>query len=162
MEHYTADPIDNAKSSVHTALNDLISTGALQACNQMDIESLLNPAGKSQVMTETLDNEIYQAVMDSVEAHKDLEINGANDKDDNDPTESELCPTRHDLLKAVSTLSKFIEYLDDPATHKLEALLGPFVRGHPSVSLPPLSSPTLPLFICIPPPHLCTISKDHT
>jgi hypothetical protein len=36
------------------------------------------------------------------------------------------------------------------------------VRGHPSVSLLPLSSPTLPLFICIPPPHLCTIFKDHT
>jgi hypothetical protein len=36
------------------------------------------------------------------------------------------------------------------------------VRGHPSVSLLPLSSPTLPLFICIPPPHLCTSSKDHT
>jgi hypothetical protein len=36
------------------------------------------------------------------------------------------------------------------------------VRGHPSISLLPLSSPTLHLFICIPPPHLCTISKDHT
>jgi hypothetical protein len=36
------------------------------------------------------------------------------------------------------------------------------VRGHLSVSLPPLSSPTLPLFICSPPPHLCTISRDHT
>jgi hypothetical protein len=36
------------------------------------------------------------------------------------------------------------------------------VRGHPSVSLLPLSSPTLHLFICIPPPHLCTIFKDHT
>jgi hypothetical protein len=36
------------------------------------------------------------------------------------------------------------------------------VRGHPSISLLPLSSPTLPLFICIPPPHFCTISKDHT
>jgi hypothetical protein len=35
------------------------------------------------------------------------------------------------------------------------------VRGHLSVSLPPLSSPTLPLFICIPPPHLCTISRGH-
>jgi hypothetical protein len=35
------------------------------------------------------------------------------------------------------------------------------VRGHPSVSLPPLSSPTLPLFICIPPLHLYTISRDH-
>jgi hypothetical protein len=36
------------------------------------------------------------------------------------------------------------------------------VKGHPSVSLLPLSSPTLYLFICIPPPHLCTIFKDHT
>jgi hypothetical protein len=36
------------------------------------------------------------------------------------------------------------------------------VRGHPSVSLLPLSSPTLHPFICIPPPHLCTIFKDHT
>jgi hypothetical protein len=60
-------------------------------------------------MTETLDNEIYQAVMDSVEAHKDLEINGADDKDNDDPIELELRPTRHDLLNAVSALSKFIE-----------------------------------------------------
>jgi hypothetical protein len=36
------------------------------------------------------------------------------------------------------------------------------VRGHPSVSLLPVSSPTLHLFICILPPHLCTILKDHT
>jgi hypothetical protein len=36
------------------------------------------------------------------------------------------------------------------------------VRGHPSISLLPLSSPTLHLFICITPPHLCTIFKDHT
>jgi hypothetical protein len=36
------------------------------------------------------------------------------------------------------------------------------VRGHPSVSLLPISSPTLHLFICIPLPHLCTIFKDHT
>jgi hypothetical protein len=36
------------------------------------------------------------------------------------------------------------------------------VRGHPSISLSPLSSPTLPLFICIPFPHLCTISRDYT
>jgi hypothetical protein len=36
------------------------------------------------------------------------------------------------------------------------------VRGHPSISLLPLSSLTLYLFICIPPPHLCTIFKDHT
>jgi hypothetical protein len=36
------------------------------------------------------------------------------------------------------------------------------VRGHPSISLLPLSSPTLPLSICTPYTHLCIISKDHT
>jgi hypothetical protein len=36
------------------------------------------------------------------------------------------------------------------------------VRGHLSVSLLPLSSPTLPLFICTPSPHLCIISRDYT
>jgi hypothetical protein len=41
----------------------------------------------------------------------------------------------------------------------LKALI---VRGHLSISLPPLSSPTLPLFICTPSPLLCTISRDYT
>jgi hypothetical protein len=36
------------------------------------------------------------------------------------------------------------------------------VRGHLSVSLLPVSSPTLHLPICILPLHLCTIPKDHT
>jgi hypothetical protein len=39
---------------------------------------------------------------------------------------------------------------------------GTVVRGHPSVSLLPLSSPTLPLSICTPYTHLCIISKDRT
>jgi hypothetical protein len=39
------------------------------------------------------------------------------------------------------------------------------VRGHPSVSLPPLSSPTLtlnPPCSYVYPQHLCTIPRDHT
>jgi hypothetical protein len=47
-------------------------------------------SSESQVMTETLDNKIYQAVMDSVEAHEDLKINGADDKDDDELIELEL------------------------------------------------------------------------
>jgi hypothetical protein len=35
------------------------------------------------------------------------------------------------------------------------------VRVHLFVSLLPLSSPTLLLFICIHPPHLCTIPKGY-
>jgi hypothetical protein len=36
------------------------------------------------------------------------------------------------------------------------------VRGYLSVCLLLLSSPTIHLFICIHPPHLCTILKEHT
>jgi hypothetical protein len=35
------------------------------------------------------------------------------------------------------------------------------VRGHPSISLPPLSSPTLPLFICIIPTPLYHFQEPH-
>jgi hypothetical protein len=35
------------------------------------------------------------------------------------------------------------------------------VRGHPSISLPFLSSPTLPLFICISPTHLYHLQGPH-
>jgi hypothetical protein len=42
------------------------------------------------------------------------------------------------------------------------ALVTESVRGHLSVSLLHISSPTLQLCICIHPPHLCTILKDYT
>jgi hypothetical protein len=37
-----------------------------------------------------------------------------------------------------------------------------FIRGHLSISLPLLSSTTLPCFICIPSPYLYIISRDYT
>jgi hypothetical protein len=37
----------------------------------------------------------------------------------------------------------------------------PAVRGHLSISLPPLSSPTLPLFICISPTPLYHLQAPH-
>jgi hypothetical protein len=51
-----------------------------------------------------------------------------------------------------------------PESHGYDAIMCVIdsVRGHPSISLLSLSSPTLPLSICISHPHLCTISKDHT
>ncbi|KAH8985654.1 hypothetical protein EDB86DRAFT_2945063 [Lactarius hatsudake] len=39
----------------------------------MDIGSLLNPAGGSYVLTEATDADIYQAVMDAVEARGNIE-----------------------------------------------------------------------------------------
>jgi hypothetical protein len=66
-----------------------------------------------------------------------------------------------------------LEHEPSPGFHKvylmtlteqteMDAFLEEAVRGHLSFSLLPLSSPTLHLFICIPPHHLCTIFKDHT
>jgi hypothetical protein len=104
------------------------SRGVLQACNRMDIASLLNPDGESQVLTETSDNEIYQSVIDAIKARENLEINGGDDVDD----EFEIVeprPTRRDVLKAVSTINKYIDELDsDPVSRKIEGLLGQFNR----------------------------------
>jgi len=89
----------------------------------MDIASLLNPDGESQVLTETSDNKIYQSVIDAIKALENLEINGGDDVDDE---LIEPRPMWHDVLKAVSTIKKYIDELDDPVSHKMEEILGPF------------------------------------
>jgi hypothetical protein len=93
----------------------------------MDIESLLNPAGESHVLTDTLDKEIYQAVINSISAHKNIEINGGYDVNEDD-LPIEPCPTWHEVLKAVLTIIRYIEDLNNPIAHKLEAILGSFNR----------------------------------
>jgi hypothetical protein len=81
------DPIKNAEKQVEAMLDDLVATGALQHGNCMDIESLLNPYAESHTLTDILDKEIYQAIMDAKEAHENLEINGGDDVDENFPPE---------------------------------------------------------------------------
>jgi hypothetical protein len=121
------DPVAQAEKQVEAALDDLVATGALQGKNRMDIESLLNPADESQVLTGTSDEDIYQAVMDSIAARENIEINGGDDVNEDDiPIEPR--PTRRDVLKAASTINKYLDDLDNPVARKLEALLGSFNR----------------------------------
>jgi hypothetical protein len=77
----------------------------------------------------------------------------------------------HTQLHAKPKIAQFHRKYPGAACHINTAIfdLIPFtrvdlatVRGHPSVSLLPISSPTLHMFICIHPPHLCTILRDHT
>jgi len=72
------DLVAHAEKQVEAALGDLVTTGALQINNQMDIELLLNLVGKSHILTDTSDKEIYHTVMDSITAHKNININGRN------------------------------------------------------------------------------------
>jgi hypothetical protein len=120
------DPIIEAERQVEIALDDLVATGALQTKNQMDINTLLNLEGESQVLTETSDEEIYQAVMESIEARENIKITSGDDVDDDIVIKPR--PTRREVLKAVSTIGVCIKDSNDPNAHKLEALLGSLNR----------------------------------
>ena len=72
------------------------------------------------------DREIYQAVMDAINARGNIEINGGDDVDDDLPSEPR--PTRQDVLKAVSTIGRYIDDLNEPIARKMEAILGSFNR----------------------------------
>ena len=56
------DPVVEAEKQVEVALDDLVAAGALQTRNRMDIESLLDPDGESNILTVSSEN---QAVIDA-------------------------------------------------------------------------------------------------
>ena len=108
------DPITHIERQVKAALDDLVAMGALQKTNWMEIESLLNLAGESQVLTKTSDTEIYQAVVSAIDACENMEINGGDDVDNINDIPLEPHPSQHDVLKAVSTIGRYIDDLNDP------------------------------------------------
>ncbi|KAF8801777.1 hypothetical protein BYT27DRAFT_7226676 [Phlegmacium glaucopus] len=85
---------------------------------ERDIEATLDD------LVETSDQEIYEVVMEAIEAHENMEINGSDDVDDE--ILSEPRPTHCDVLKAASTIHKYVEDLNDPIAHKMESILGSF------------------------------------
>ena len=121
----TSDPVAEVEKQVEAALDDLIIKGAIQPCDHMDIENLLNPAGESQDLTESSDEKNFQSVLDAIEACEKIDINGGDDVDDGPDVEIEPQPTRH---KAVSIITKYIDELDDPVSCKLKGLLQSFNR----------------------------------
>ena len=93
----------------------------------MDIKALLNPEGESHILMEMFDREIYQVVMDAIEACENIDINGGDDIELEDvPTDLDLHPNHHEVLKAVSTIQRYIEGLNDPIARKMEGLLASF------------------------------------
>jgi hypothetical protein len=66
--------------------------------------------------------------MDSIKARENIDINGGDDVDDDTPAEPR--PTRREVLKALSTISKCTEDSNDPIARKLDTLLGAFNRQH--------------------------------
>ena len=55
---------------------------------------------------------------DAIKVREIIDINGGDDVDDGVAIEPQ--PTRHEVPKAVSTISKYIDELDDPLSRKIE------------------------------------------
>jgi hypothetical protein len=115
------DSIKHAENNVQDALDKLITRGALQVKNQIDIESLLNPRIEVQTTEEVSDEEIYQAVIDAKKAQENMEINGRDDIGTDAHVEPH--PTLHEVLQAASVLGRYIEESNDPNACKLESIL---------------------------------------
>ena len=62
----------------------------------------------SDILTETSNRAIYQAVMDAINAHENININGRDDIELEDGVPPDPHPTHHDLLKAVSTICRYL------------------------------------------------------
>ncbi|KDR83316.1 hypothetical protein GALMADRAFT_56230 [Galerina marginata CBS 339.88] len=92
----------------------------------MDIESLLKPEGESHTLQETSDQEIYEAVMAAIKVRENIDINGGDDIEDDSHSHIDPRPTYRDVLRAVSTICRYIEDLNDPIAWKMEALFMSF------------------------------------
>ena len=64
--------------------------------------------------------------MDAVEAPENIDINGGGDVDNGPGVAIKPRPTQHKVLKAMSTISDYIDELDDPVSRKIEELLWSF------------------------------------
>ncbi|KAK2465871.1 hypothetical protein APHAL10511_001512 [Amanita phalloides] len=92
----------------------------------MSIDALLNPAAESQVIDETTEEEICEAVLEAREAREQAVNNGGDNVDNDAPVNPR--PTYREVLCAASTIKHYIDGIDDPIARKLEVLLAAFTR----------------------------------
>ena len=120
------DPLAQAEKQVENALDDLQTRGVLHRDHRLDIESLLNPQNEAHITAEASDKDIYQAVMDAIEAWENVEKKGGDDVDKDGPVKA--CLSRSKVLKAISTTMEYVLALDNPLACKIETLLGSLIR----------------------------------
>jgi hypothetical protein len=119
------NPVEEAEKQVQVALDELVSTGSLQARNRMDLEELLNPADEAEIISETTDEAICKAVLDAKQAQEDTTINGGDDDVDDDAS-VHSCPKRREVLQAVLVITRYAGFAHNPVARKLEGILASF------------------------------------
>ncbi|KAF8811311.1 hypothetical protein BYT27DRAFT_7278118 [Phlegmacium glaucopus] len=98
-------------------------------------------ADESSTLKKTSDQEIYEVVMEAIEACENMEINGSDRCIDYLNIKSFIprlsyfvLYTHHDVLKAASTIPKYVEDLNDPIARK--TILGSFNQGGTGIEMP--------------------------
>jgi hypothetical protein len=92
------------------------------------IEQLLNPEDERMAaVMESIEEEIYEAVLASQRAREDSAINGGDDDVSNNSV-PQITPTRKDFLQAAAIIDRYISDIDDPVARKMESLLSTFRR----------------------------------
>ena len=124
VNHQNSTP--EAGMSVEVALDRLELTGVLRSLNRMSLEALLNPPEESSTIDKATDVEIFQAVMDVKEDSEQQNGDHGDDKDTHDNAPHR--PTRNEALRAAPIIQHYVQELDDPFAHKLEAMMSSF--GH--------------------------------
>lgn len=119
------DPLAHAEKQVEYVLDDLQTRGVLHRDSRLDIESLLNPQNEAHITAEASDEDIYQAVMDAIEAQENVEKNGGDDMDEDGPVKPR--PGCGEVHKAISTIMEYVSDLDNPLARKIETLLGSLI-----------------------------------
>ncbi|KAJ7814868.1 hypothetical protein B0H13DRAFT_1521776, partial [Mycena leptocephala] len=89
--------------------------------------SLVNPDSEKDIINDSTEQDIYNAVVASRDAQQMGEINGGDD-DVEDNMGFQPRPTRREALSAAQTLRKYTETLDDGFARKVEQLLASFGR----------------------------------
>jgi hypothetical protein len=84
----------------------------------MDIETLLKLQGKSHAMTEVSHEDIYQAVLDAIIAHENIENSDGDDLDEDGPASVEPPPICRSVLKPLYV--GYVSDLNDPISRKLK------------------------------------------
>ncbi|KAJ7863887.1 hypothetical protein B0H13DRAFT_1637960, partial [Mycena leptocephala] len=102
----------------------LESRGVLQNANRLDLQGLVE-LPEEQVMEDSTDEEIFDAVQKMRDDRENMETNAGDDGDDSaqDPK-----PTRKDALQAVSILRRYLQDEHGTFSRKLELGLATFGR----------------------------------
>ena len=99
-----------------------IALKMIDKSTRMNINTLLNPAHESQLLDDTSDQDIFEAVRVLRKEAKTLIE--SNFDDDDVPVDA--CPTCREVLKAVSIVNNYVSMLDGTFACKIGEVLASF------------------------------------